>query len=656
MGRLGGLANDEIERGEKALWLAGGGFRAALFHLGALTRLNELGLLARTGTVGAVAGGSIVAALLATRVPWPLHGAYRDWPEQVAEPLREITRRNIRARSLLRRPLGRQGGTRGALRARVNRRRRGRARWGVGLGAALRLRRLGADAQRARRRLGGLPRVESRAAGRGWLRRAARRRDDRHRANRSRRLRRGRAGGARKPRLPARRRGAAKQRPDHSSRDRAVAAAAAAAALDGSRAGPRRARRQLPPDADRSPPPAPCQARRARTTAALARADRAARAAPAAAPLRLARVQPRRLGGGDLLARHARRPQQQPPPRRRHPDRQQPRSAARCRGSSSPSSVAASYADGQPAASSDHLDECGGSLAADALALRADPELADVVYGRARRGPAGSTMAAVLALLLLRRPRPPRDRAARGRLAADPAQARGGRRAADRDAGARRRLFAADLGSRSRRRPAKTGRWRSSIPPVARTRRCRGPGPSRRRSSPTTTTAAARWCGRGCSRSATTVPAGSAGRGAGARPAAASTSRPRARAGQGGGPSGGIRPSSNAKRGPGTASTIALDGPAPPPRRSCGPAARTGWRWSSTRSPSRRRRAAPARLVAAPVDAAGEAGPVRALALEGRRGSFALQLPPAGDWAGVRAGAASERGLPGPVAEVPIEG
>src|SRR5882757_10996137 len=97
VGRLGGLAPDEVDRGEKALWLSGGGFRAALFHLGALTRLNELGLLARTGTVGAVAGGSIVAALLATRVPWPLHGAYRDWPERVAEPLRSIAQRNARA-------------------------------------------------------------------------------------------------------------------------------------------------------------------------------------------------------------------------------------------------------------------------------------------------------------------------------------------------------------------------------------------------------------------------------------------------------------------------------------------------------------------------------------------------------------------------------
>jgi hypothetical protein len=105
VGRLGGLARVEADRGEKALWLAGPGYRAALFHLGALTRLNELGLLSRTGTVGAVAGGAIPAAFLATRIGWPLHGADRDWPERIAEPLRGAARRNFRARSLLRRPL-----------------------------------------------------------------------------------------------------------------------------------------------------------------------------------------------------------------------------------------------------------------------------------------------------------------------------------------------------------------------------------------------------------------------------------------------------------------------------------------------------------------------------------------------------------------------
>jgi Patatin-like phospholipase len=104
LGRLGGLTTTEADRGERALLLSGQGYRAALFHLGALTRLNELGLLAQVSTVGAVSGGSILAALLATRVPWPLHGAFREWREQVAGPLRTIAQRNLRARALFRRP------------------------------------------------------------------------------------------------------------------------------------------------------------------------------------------------------------------------------------------------------------------------------------------------------------------------------------------------------------------------------------------------------------------------------------------------------------------------------------------------------------------------------------------------------------------------
>ncbi len=76
--------------GSATLRIGGGGYRAALFHLGALTRLNELGLLARVDTVGAIGGGSILAAMLAARVPWPLHGSFPEWPEAVAAPLREI--------------------------------------------------------------------------------------------------------------------------------------------------------------------------------------------------------------------------------------------------------------------------------------------------------------------------------------------------------------------------------------------------------------------------------------------------------------------------------------------------------------------------------------------------------------------------------------
>lgn len=48
-----------------ALALSGGGYRAALFHLGVLRKIHELGLLDRLGVVSSVSGGSIVAGALA---------------------------------------------------------------------------------------------------------------------------------------------------------------------------------------------------------------------------------------------------------------------------------------------------------------------------------------------------------------------------------------------------------------------------------------------------------------------------------------------------------------------------------------------------------------------------------------------------------------
>ncbi len=58
-----------------ALCLSGGGFRAELFHLGALRRLNELGVLSRLDTISCVSGGSIFAAFMAQRIlPMPPDG------------------------------------------------------------------------------------------------------------------------------------------------------------------------------------------------------------------------------------------------------------------------------------------------------------------------------------------------------------------------------------------------------------------------------------------------------------------------------------------------------------------------------------------------------------------------------------------------------
>src|SRR5258705_10811805 len=47
-----------------ALCLSGGGYRAMLFHLGALWRLNEVGLMKKLVRVSSVSGGSITAAML----------------------------------------------------------------------------------------------------------------------------------------------------------------------------------------------------------------------------------------------------------------------------------------------------------------------------------------------------------------------------------------------------------------------------------------------------------------------------------------------------------------------------------------------------------------------------------------------------------------
>ena len=45
--------------------MSGGGFRAMLFHAGALARMNELGLLSRAQRISSVSGGSIMSGHLA---------------------------------------------------------------------------------------------------------------------------------------------------------------------------------------------------------------------------------------------------------------------------------------------------------------------------------------------------------------------------------------------------------------------------------------------------------------------------------------------------------------------------------------------------------------------------------------------------------------
>jgi len=89
------------------LCLSGGGYRAALFHLGALRRLNELGLLSQVDAITSVSGGSILAAHLAERIrPWPGSGTtFSGWRERVEAPFHDIAARNVRTWPILNRLL-----------------------------------------------------------------------------------------------------------------------------------------------------------------------------------------------------------------------------------------------------------------------------------------------------------------------------------------------------------------------------------------------------------------------------------------------------------------------------------------------------------------------------------------------------------------------
>ena len=95
------LPKPKEERDGIGLCLSGGGYRAALFHLGAVRRLNELGILAKLKTISSVSGGSIVSAHLAARLPWPLTGPVPDWESRVAAPFRRFTSTNIRTPALV---------------------------------------------------------------------------------------------------------------------------------------------------------------------------------------------------------------------------------------------------------------------------------------------------------------------------------------------------------------------------------------------------------------------------------------------------------------------------------------------------------------------------------------------------------------------------
>jgi NTE family protein len=88
---------DEPTQGT-ALCLSGGGFRAMLFHAGALKRLNELGYLRRLDRVSSVSGGSIAAGVLAhswRRLDFDDGGVASNFDDVVVAPLYELAKRRI---------------------------------------------------------------------------------------------------------------------------------------------------------------------------------------------------------------------------------------------------------------------------------------------------------------------------------------------------------------------------------------------------------------------------------------------------------------------------------------------------------------------------------------------------------------------------------
>jgi NTE family protein len=72
------------------LCLSGGGYRAMIYHVGALIRLNELGYLPKLREVASVSGGSITAGMLAVawkKLRFDNNGLATNFREEVADPL-----------------------------------------------------------------------------------------------------------------------------------------------------------------------------------------------------------------------------------------------------------------------------------------------------------------------------------------------------------------------------------------------------------------------------------------------------------------------------------------------------------------------------------------------------------------------------------------
>jgi NTE family protein len=96
--------DDTFEEG-LALCLSGGGYRAMLFHLGTLWRLNESGVLAKLKRISSVSGGSITAGVLGyhwTSLAFDKSGVAGNFIDQVVNPVRTLASVTIDVGAILR--------------------------------------------------------------------------------------------------------------------------------------------------------------------------------------------------------------------------------------------------------------------------------------------------------------------------------------------------------------------------------------------------------------------------------------------------------------------------------------------------------------------------------------------------------------------------
>ena len=80
------------------LSLSGGGYRAMLFHVGTLRRLNDSGLLPHISVVSSVSGGSVIAAYLAYRwndLIFDISDRAANFEEVVEAPLRRLAGKTL---------------------------------------------------------------------------------------------------------------------------------------------------------------------------------------------------------------------------------------------------------------------------------------------------------------------------------------------------------------------------------------------------------------------------------------------------------------------------------------------------------------------------------------------------------------------------------